>query len=165
MTDNGIAQICLNGHVLTSMSNDSLIAEPFCSKCGASIINKCQDCNTPIKGSRRVSSVIEDPPYHYPSIIYHKPSFCFKCSHTFSWTTRIKDAANELINFSENLSLTEKDDLKNSISDLLIESPETNLSTIKFKTYVAKAGTEIGKGLKDILIDLVSETVKKSIWG
>ena len=76
-----------------------------------------------------------------------------------------KEAAIELIDFADKLDDKEKDELKNSIDDLIKETPKTAIAELKFKKYVLKAGTEIGKGLKDILIDLVSETVKKSIWG
>ena len=45
------AQICINGHVINSMS----ISHPehnkkFCDKCGALTITNCPKCNTPIKG-------------------------------------------------------------------------------------------------------------------
>jgi hypothetical protein len=164
MGDNGIAQVCLNGHVVTSKSNDLEIEQPFCSICGQPVINKCENCSTPVRGSFREPSVI-DPPYWYPKTSYHKPAYCYQCGNAFSWTKRGKEAAYELIEFDDNLNATEKDDFKASINDLIIESPKTNLATVKFKTFVSKAGGELGKGLKEILIDLVSETVKKSIWG
>jgi hypothetical protein len=47
----------------------------------------------------------------------------------------------------------------------MIPTPKTTLAVTKYKTYIKKAGTEVAKRLKDILIELVSETVKKSIWG
>ena len=45
------AQICMNGHVINSMS----ISHPehnkkFCDKCGAPTTTNCPKCNTPIKG-------------------------------------------------------------------------------------------------------------------
>jgi hypothetical protein len=163
MGDNGIAQICLNGHIITSKANDSVIQQSFCSVCGQTVINKCHNCNTPIKGSYREVSVI-DPPFWYPKTIYGKPLYCYNCGLPFPWTERSKEAAFELIEIADTLNTTEKNDLKASINDLMVESPKTNISTIKFKTYFAKLGSELGKGLKEIIIDLLSETVKKSIW-
>ena len=63
------------------------------------------------------------------------------------------------------LSIAEKEDFKGSIKDLMIPTPRTTLAVTKYKVYIKKAGTEVAKGLKDILIDVVSETVKKAIWG
>lgn len=164
MENNGIAQICLNGHIITSKSNDLEIKEPFCPTCGQAVINKCKKCGTPIKGSYREPSQIA-PPYYYPSGAYHKPFFCYNCGSMFPWTKITQEAANELIEFADNLNATEKSDFKSSIQDLIVDNPKTKIATLKFKTYVTKVGIEIGKGLKEILIDLVSETVKRSIWG
>ncbi len=163
MGDFGIAQICLNGHVATSKSNDTDIKQKFCSSCGQSITCTCQKCNTPIKGSYREVSQI-DPPYSYSNALYHKPSYCYNCGTAFPWTQSAAEAANELIDFAEQLSESEKVDLKKSIGDLIQDTPKTAIAEVKFKKYALKAGGEIAKGLKDILIDLVSETVKKSIW-
>ena len=34
----------------------------------------------------------------------------------------------------------------------------------RFKRFMAKAGKETAEGFRSILIDIVSETIKKSIW-
>ena len=39
------------------------------------------------------------------------------------------------------------------------------LGIVRFKKYAAKGGKEIGRSFRDILVEIVSETVKKSIWG
>ena len=162
--DFGYAQICLNGHIITYKSNDLKILQPFCASCGQKVTIECENCQTPIRGGVRYESHI-GPPYRYYSDPYKRPSYCYKCGHTFPWTKSAEEAAFELIEFSTELNDSEKNELQSSIQNLLIESPKTNVSVVKFKSYASKAGTEIAKGLKDILIDLVSETVKKSIWG
>jgi len=149
---------------MADSSNDDVITQKFCSECGESVINKCEVCKQSIKGRPRYVSQI-DPPFAYFSGPYFKPSFCINCGNTYPWTSSKKEAAFELIQFSEALNPTEKEDLKNSINDLVTNSPKINVAIVKFKTYTAKAGTEIAKGLRDILIDIVGEAVKKSIWG
>jgi len=45
------AQICMNGHIINSMSK--LHPEhnrKFCDKCGEPTITNCQKCNSPIPG-------------------------------------------------------------------------------------------------------------------
>lgn len=152
----GNAQICLNGHVITSIGNDAQFLKNFCPDCGAATIMNCTNCNTPIKGLYIGDS------FGFPD--YNAPSFCDNCGQPYPWTKSKKEAAAELIDFSDKLDDNEKQDLKNSIDDLIVETPRTAIAGMKFKKYVSKAGSEIAKGLKDILIDLVSETVKKSIW-
>lgn len=152
----GNAQICLNGHVITSIGGDPQFLKKFCPDCGAATIMNCLHCNTPIKGLYVGDS------FGLPE--YNKPSFCDNCGLTYPWTQSSKDAASQLIDFAEQLNQQEKDDLKLSIDDLIKDTPKTALAQVKFKKYALKAGGEIAKGLKDILIDLVSETVKKSIW-
>ena len=163
MGDYGIAQLCLNGHLITSKSNDITPKQNFCSSCRQTTISACQKCDTPIKGSYREVSQI-DPPFRYSNSPYSKPSYCYNCGEAFPWTQRSQEAAFELINLSDDLNDTEKEDLKQSIIHLLKDTPKTSIAQVKFKKYVTKAGSEIAKGLKDILIDIVSETVKKAIW-
>lgn len=42
----------------------------------------------------------------------------------------------------------------------MTKSPKTPVSIVKFKKYSSQAGLEIAKSLKDVLVDIVSETVK-----
>ncbi len=45
------AQICMNGHIINSMSKSHPEHnKEFCDKCGARTITKCPHCNTPIRG-------------------------------------------------------------------------------------------------------------------
>lgn len=155
-----IAQICLNGHVITEMAGDHPeYRKEFCTECGEKTITSCQNCNTNIKGYHRVSGVIgifDD---------YDKPKYCEKCGKPFPWTSRQLDAAKELIDLTDNLNSEEKADLKSSIDDLVKDGPKTIVAQVKYKKYIGKAGSEIAKGIKDVLVDVVSETVKKAIWG
>ena len=152
----GNAQICLNGHVITSIGGDPEFLTKFCSDCGSATIMNCQHCSKPIKGLYMGDS--------FGFSKYDKPSFCDNCGQTYPWTKSGKEAASQLIDFAEQLNQQEKDDLKLSIDDLIKDTPKTALAQVKFKKYALKAGGEITKGLKDVLVDLVSETVKKSIW-
>lgn len=41
------AQICLNGHTISSYGNGD---EKYCSSCGSEIISNCPNCNSHIRG-------------------------------------------------------------------------------------------------------------------
>lgn len=154
-----IAQICLNGHVITEMAGGHPeYRKEFCIDCGEKTIMSCQNCNTNIKGYHSVPGVIG-------IFDYHKPKYCEKCGHPFPWTSRQLESAKELIDLTDNLNTDEKAELKSSIDELVKDGPQTVVAQAKYKKYISKAGSEIGKGIKDILVDVVSETVKKAIWG
>jgi hypothetical protein len=149
------AQICLNGHVITGAVGEGFDSA-FCPHCGENTITNCQHCQAPIKGY-----YLSD--YPIIGLPYDKSSFCDSCGKPYPWTERGQQAAYALIEFSE-LDEEEKKDFKESISALSIDTPGTPLAIAKFKKYAKKASSEVGSGLKTLMIELVSETVKKAIW-
>lgn len=153
------AQVCMNGHVINSMADEYPESNaPYCDQCGEKTITACPDCNAKIKGHYNVPGVVSFAGYQ-------KPGFCDSCGKQYPWTQRTQEAIYELIEFSDKLSDTEKADFKDSVNNLLVQSPKTNTAVVKFKTYAQKTGKEIAGGIKDIIVDVVSETVKKAIWG
>ncbi len=44
------------------------------------------------------------------------------------------------------------------------DTPQATVATSRFKRLVAKAGKEAVEGSRSLLVDIVSETVKKSMW-
>ncbi len=154
-----VAQICLNGHVITNMANGHPEhKKDFCIKCGEKTIVSCQNCNTSIKGYYSFENVIG-------LFDYDKPKYCEKCGQPFPWTARQIDAAKDLIDLTDNLNSEEKADLKSSIDNLVKDGPKTIVAQAKYKKYIVNAGGEIAKAIKDILVNIVSESVKKAVWG
>lgn len=153
-----IAQICINGHVITSMAGSSPeFRKSFCNLCGASTIMKCQKCNKSIKGYYHVEGVFG---FSSP---YKAPKFCDNCGESFPWTeTRLK-TTRELIDLIDSLNVDEKNDFKVTVEHLVRDSAETSLAKIKFKKYIQKADSEITNGIKELLSDIVNDAVKQSI--
>ncbi len=150
------AQICTNGHMITSMFISSpQFRKNFCDKCGAATITNCQSCNSPIRGS-----------YHGGSIFssYTPPSFCSECGKPYPWTEATVKAAKELADELDKLSLEEREMLKKSIDDIIRDTPQTTVAATRFKKITAKAGKAAVDGFRDILVDVLSETAKKIIW-
>ena len=151
-----VAQICLNGHVINSMVK----AQPehnadFCDKCGQAAITNCQQCQKEIRGY-----------YHIPRVSGHgyaKPAFCVACGSPFPWTESKLKAAKEL---SDELDLSIEDisKLKESLGDLVKDTPKTTVAATRFKKIMSKAGKSAGDGFRKILIDVITEAAKKIIW-
>lgn len=154
-----IAQLCENGHLITQYAQSSPDSRaPFCSECGSATITTCSN-NHPIKGA-----------YHSDMPIigffeYDRPSYCEQCGIPYPWTIASLKAAEDLIQLAEGLDQSEKDDFKNAVTALTRDTPQATVATVKYKTYIKKVGGEIGKGIKDVIVDIVSETAKKAIWG
>lgn len=153
------AQICLNGHVINTMATSSPQSnQKHCAACGAQTITACPDCNSSIRGY-----------YHVPGVIgffdYNKPSYCYNCGKPYPWTVASLEAARELADELEKLSAEERQQLKDSFPDLVKNTPKTVVAETRFKKLMKKAGAEGYDGMKSILIDVVSEAVKKSVFG
>jgi len=151
------AQICLNGHVISTRAASSPQSnQQYCAKCGAQTITACHHCNSPIRG-------------YYLGVVgyfeYNKPSYCHNCGKPYPWTVASLEAARELADELEKLSAEEREQLKETFPDLVTNTPKTVVAETRFKRLMKKAGTEAYDGMKSILIHVVSEAVKKSLFG
>ena len=155
------AQICLNGHIINAIS----VYKPeynkeFCDVCGSATITCCQVCKEPIRGY-----------YHRPHVIltypinYVVPSYCQNCGNAFPWTEARIQAAKELADELEHLSEQEKDSLKDAVDDIVRDTPQSTVAATRFKRLIIKAGQEASDAFRQILVDITSEAIKKSIWG
>lgn len=152
------ARVCLNGHATDPSLEPVPTVTPtkeFCDTCGALTITICQDCNLRIPGYLRGSMT---------TIPYSPPSFCKGCGKSFPWTESRLKAAQELADEQENLTPEERETLKNSLDDIVRDTSHATVGATRFKKLVAKAGKEAAEGFKNILVDIVSETIRKTIW-
>ena len=93
------------------------------------------------------------------------PSFCHKCGKAYPWTERKIAAAATLIKESEGLTDTEKEALAKSLGDLVRDVPETEIAVVRFKKYLPKAGKAFYNAFKNVAISVVTEEVKKKLFG
>lgn len=153
------AQICKNGHVINSMAQSSPVSNAkYCSTCGEQTITVCESCNAPVRGE-----------YHVPGVIslfsYHAPAYCYNCGNAYTWTKRGLEAASKLADEIDELTDDEKAQLKNSLPDLIKDSANTTVAENKFKKIMKKVSAEGYTAMKGILINVVSEAVKKTLFG
>ena len=157
MDEYDVAQICLNGHVINSSFNAyPQFNKKFCDDCGAATIIKCQECSQEIQGRYKDSISIKT---------FQAPKYCLNCGKSFPWTSSAIETAQELTKELENLSDEEKKILNKSIAEIVKDTPRTELEASKFKKIMLKVGKSTASGFERILVNVVSETVKKIIWG
>ncbi|MDW8551090.1 DUF2321 domain-containing protein [Staphylococcus nepalensis] len=148
------ATICLNGHVSSSSTANY---RKFCKECGQPTISNCLNCSTSIQGY-----------YHVPGFLgaydYPVPNYCHECGTAYPWTEKVLNKAVELVSLDEQLSEEHRTIIKSAIPDLLIDSPTTPVAQAKYKKYMSYAADYVQEGARNLLIDVVSETVKKSLF-
>ena len=155
------AQICLNGHVITDIFDSSPeLGENFCNKCGAKTITNCPNCNASIHGDYEVEGVAVIGTTMTPA-----PAYCYNCGEPFPWTKTALESAKALIEEDENLNPSEKQQFSETLPDLIVESPtpKTQLSIARFKKFIGRAASYTADGVRDIVTDIASETIKKSL--
>lgn len=154
------AQVCLNGHPTTGCAEDNAeFLVKFCSQCGAKTIRVCPHCNAPIRGEYYAPGVI------FIGMPYSPPNYCHECGSPFPWLTEKIAVAVEYAEEMEGLSVNEKAQLKAAIPDLAIDGPRTELAAGRFKRLLMKGGKAVGDGLLKLVVDIASETAKKTILG
>lgn len=150
------ATICLNGHVLSKYDTHS---NKFCSICGSTTISYCLSCKRNINGLSNPSgiAVVGKRPYT-------KPNYCEYCGEPHPWTQTILDNAIELLALDTELDQPTKDIIKTAIPNLLVDTPLTPVAVAKYQTGIEKTGKIIKDGLYNLLVDVASDTAKKTLF-
>ena len=156
-----VAQICPNGHVTNAWARDSPEHnQNYCDRCGEKTIVACPSCNAPIQGH-----------YHSDVIIigggprYSPPAYCQKCGGPFPWTRAALEAAAELADTLDDLSKEEQADLQRAIPDLVRDTAKTPVAETRFKRLMMKVSKDSYEGMKTILINVVTEAVRRRVFG
>jgi len=148
-----IAQICLNGHVITSRAGSHPDRQQrFCDKCGKPTLLTCPKCNTPIRGYDNTPT--------YGGGRYAAPSFCHNCGSPFLWTQRKQQAAIDLFNDAWEDEQDRKI-FKESIKQITKDTPQAQVASKRLTRLLGKLGKGTASAIRDILVDLASEAVKK----
>ena len=153
------AQICMNGHVVTkSAATSPEFRKKFCDTCGEATTMECLECNAPIQGK-----------YHMPDIVfigfgdYDPPYYCHNCGKPFPWTTRTLEAAAQLASEDGSLTDDEAAQFEDDLKQIIRESPRAKASANRIQRLLQKMTTVTASAIRDIIVDIASESVKKMI--
>ncbi|MCH8825217.1 MAG: DUF2321 domain-containing protein [Planctomycetes bacterium] len=152
------AQICLYGHITNdAIHNMPKFSEKYCKRCGEKTITTCPNCNEEIRGALfdNLDGIVQ---------LRKTPAYCQNCGKPFPWTETTIQAAIELSVEDGNLNESEVVILRESIADLVSDSPRTQLGAARFKRIMGKVGVETAKAIRDIVVSIVSESAKTIIW-
>ena len=149
------ATICLNGHVVSYRNANS---QKYCSKCGQETYSTCTHCGQPIRGKYEAQGIVDLTGY------YDKPYYCYNCGEPYPWTQIILDNAVELLALDDDINDESKQLIKDSLPDLMIETPKTPIAVAKYKKGMSKAGQVVADSMRQLLVDVISETAKKVLF-
>lgn len=155
MTYNG-ATICANGHVVSKCKANF---QNYCSKCGKETYSFCLACNSPIRGVVEATEAVFLGNRHYD-----KPYYCFECGAPYPWTQKVLDSAVELVSLDDDLDETSKELIKSAIPELLQVTPITPVAIAKYQKGMSRAGQIIKDSMRQLLVDVISESVKKILF-
>jgi hypothetical protein len=152
------AQICLNGHIITAMAAEHPERQKkFCDRCGEPTLMQCQSCQTAIRGYYHVYNV-------FTATGIPLPAYCHSCGKPYPWTERRVQAAIDLAAEEESLSAEDKKQFNQSVNEITRDTPQAQVGATRLKKLLAKFGAGTGKAVRDIVVDIASEAVKKTIW-
>lgn len=155
-----VAEVCPNGHVSTNAADQNPeLREKFCSKCGEATTMECPTCQTAIRGYYHVES------FFSVNDNYQPPAHCHNCGNAFPWTERKLAGAVEYLEVGADLSPEEIQQFRTDLVELTKDSPKTQIASLRFKKVMAKVGTSVATGVREIVVDVLSEAAKKAIWG
>ncbi len=158
-TEYDVAQVCLNGHVINELSTAfPETNQKYCGSCGKQTITACPNCHASIRGRMRPGSDFFDTSEYRP------PAYCGDCGQALPWTQSYLAAAQELADIVDSLSTDEREILKGTLPDLVAITPRTPVAEMRFKQLMKKAGQGVAGAFRTILIDIVSEAVRKSLF-
>lgn len=151
------AQICENGHVLTSCFSSTDREVAFCPECGAKTITACPHCGKPIRGHGVYVGVIA-------MSHYQRPSYCHACGKPYPWTERALSRAKQIAD-AAGLSVLEKNEIVSSLEQIAADSPEAKVSAEKVREASDRIGGILGKSLVEIAVGIGSKVVGKVLLG
>ena len=150
------ATICLNGHVLSKYNANH---QKYCSRCGTDTYSFCPECQAPIRGL-----------YDTPGVTilgnrtYHLPYYCYECGAPYPWTQKILDNAVELLSLDDDLDVASKELIKTAIPELIVDTTTTPVAIAKYRKGISSSGQILKDSLRQLLVDVVSETTKKVLF-
>jgi hypothetical protein len=149
------AQVCPNGHV----TNERVETMPqfnkaFCEKCGEKTLTTCPTCSASIRGDYLDS---------YGSR-YTPPRHCNKCGHEFPWTERRIKAAIDLFVDEVGEGSEQGKEFEQSVRDLATDAPAAQVGANRIVRALKKLPAATASAIRDILVDIASETIKKTVF-
>ena len=148
------ARICPNGHVNNAQASEKPDEnQEYCERCGERNLMACCVCSGTIRGM----------PKRVMASGYRIPAYCGTCGSPFPWTERKIAAAIDLA--SQELSAEDAEEFITSVNEIARDTPQAQVGATRIQRLLLKAAPAAGQVIRDLVVDIASETAKKIILG
>lgn len=153
------AKICLNGDICSSNSEcytESSIL--FCEKCGEEVISECPSCHAPIHGEYGYFAenyLFKNQYFEVVRKLQNAPAYCHNCGEAYPWTKTRLQAAENIINMLDELTIEQKKQLIEFIPDITTETPRSQ--------YAALMYAKLLDGLQGLTIECFKIWAKENV--
>lgn len=147
MNDHHPALICLNGHIITdSLMSELYKANDCCTKCGSKAIFKCPSCNELIRGAKIIS-------FEYDIHLDNAPAYCHGCGKPYPWTLQFLEKCEKNIDKIPKLSHKEKEELKELLPNIVVETPSTQHAFERIKEILVSTSKDARAAIIGFVIE------------
>ena len=167
------SSVCLNGHMINNRTHTlPELNKKFCSSCGEPTTSSCPNCKTDILGAipkvRQINVISEtgskpETEFIWPDEPKKPTAYCHNCGKPYPWTERKIQATVEMIDLLEDIPAEEKTNLKADIPDIMHNSPRSEVACMRYKTVLGKISGMARDVFVNVVSDIASETIKKSM--
>lgn len=92
------------------------------------------------------------------------PKYCPDCGSPYPWTSAAIETLEELAMLDDESDEADRTGLVSSAEVAMSENPKTNAAALKVKKLLSKAGKATVSAAKDLLVDVLAESTKRTIW-
>ncbi len=153
-----VAQVCANGHVITTTADLGPPLKPRCAKCGADTFVKCPKCGETIQGAWPPddSGLVTGPPFKFAS-------YCPGCGAAYPWQARKVAAARLVAQEFDGLSREEREQLAESVEELARDTPQQDVAVVRVKRIIGKIGGAAREVLVSALVKVATAEAKAKL--
>ena len=106
--------------------------------------------------------------YDVPGVMsissYTPPKYCHHCGHPFPWTESTLNSISELLDMQDQLTEDEKQHFMSYLPIIFTETPQSEVTALKLRLLFNKLPSEIGSLAKNVITDVISESIKKILF-
>ena len=95
---------------------------------------------------------------------YKAPAYCYNCGKPFPWTESKLNSISELLDMQDQLTEDEKQYFMSHLPIIFTETPQSEVTALKLRLLINKLPSEIGSLTKNVITDVISESIKKILF-
>jgi hypothetical protein len=154
-----LAQICERGHIITAFADTQPgLRASRCSKCGSVVIEKCPDCQAPLRGAFYGTYSVQ--------MLTEAPKYCHQCGAAYPWRAEQLRMAEELAAEAQyDLDEKEQGQLRDSLVEISTDTAATQLAGARIKRLLNKVSEPLKAAIYKYAVDVSSEIGKKILTG